>query len=174
MSSKPHLSHKNLGNVRPTTGKVKESLTATLAPYWEGARVLDLFAGSGSLGQAALDHGVSELVLVEGHTRVARQLSRDFKGCTVIAAILPLGLQRLEGSFDLVLADPPYGDPAGPATLAQLGPWVHDRTIVVFEHHHKDKFQDDYGFVKLWRRKRFGETALSYYAGPAIAADLAD
>ena len=168
MSKKPHTSQKNLGNVRPTTGKVKESLISTLAPYWEGARVLDLFAGSGSLGQAALDQGIGELVLVEGHTRVARQLSKDFKGHGVIAAVLPLGLQKLEGVFDLVLADPPYGDPAGPATLAQLGPWIHERSLVVFEHHHKDNFQDDYGFLKLWRRRRFGETALSYYAGLAI------
>ena len=132
--------------------------------------MLDLFAGSGGLARAALEHGCAEVVLVEGHTRVGRQLSKEFT--QVLVAVLPQGLQKLSGVFDLVVADPPYGEEGGPSTLAELGPWLHPRSLVVFEHHHKDGYVDDYGFVKLWRRRRFGETALSYYAGLEILDEL--
>ena len=194
------LRNPNLGKVRPTTGKVVESLVATLRPYWEGARVLDLFAGSGSLGLAALEAGCREVVWVEGHTRVARALHNSVKsgggggvplprgkgaaapqgfshsaprrGATggdgvtrVVIELLPRGLERLEGKFDIVLADPPYGDPSGPLTMAALGSsdLLTEETVVVLEHHHKDPYLDDYGSLRRTKVRRFGETALSYY-----------
>ena len=153
-----------LGVVRPTTSKVLESLMATLEPYLEGARVLDLFAGTGSVGLAAHKLGANEVVFVEGHPKLAAALrARIPAGCSVLAQPLPGGLSRLTGTFDLILADPPYGSPDGPATLAALGQLLATDAWVVVEHHHKDNYPDRLPGLSLERRRRFGETALSYY-----------
>lgn len=154
-----------LGNVRPTTAKVLESIMATLQPYLEGARVLDLFAGSGSLGLAALEAGAAEVLFVEGHARVAAALRRKHR---VLVGLLPAALHKVPGTFDIILGDPPYGAPEGPASLALLSDRLTPEGFVVWEHHHKDPYPDQLEGLRLWRRRRFGETAVSYYRQGAI------
>lgn len=162
-----------LGKVRPTTSKVLESILATLGPYWADARVLDLFAGSGTLGKAALAAGAREVIFVEGHRKVAEQLPR---GHRVIVGSLPGALSRLEGTFDIILGDPPYGVAEGPSTLQRLVPLLNRGGWVVWEHHHKDAYPqklpnpdpakpaaDPSADLVLWRCRRFGETAISYF-----------
>lgn len=151
-----------LGDVRPTTGKILESIRSTLMDFWPEARVLDLFAGTGSMGKAALDEGAREAVFVEGHSKVAGQIKPGPQGL-VITGRLPLALGKLQGTFDIIFADPPYGAPEGPVCLAQLAPFLAPEGWVVFEHHHKENYPDQVGGLALWKRRRFGETALSYY-----------
>ncbi len=157
-----------LGDVRPTTGKVLESILATLGDHWEGARVLDLFAGSGTLALAALERGACEVVAVEGHPRVAAALRKKMP---VIAGLLPAALSRLNGRFDIILGDPPYGLAEGPATLSLLGPILQPQGWIVWEHHHKDSYPEPISGLSLWRRRRFGETAISYYRQGGISPD---
>jgi 16S rRNA (guanine966-N2)-methyltransferase len=152
----------DLGKVRPTTGKVLESLQATLLPYVEGARVLDLFAGEGTLGRALLEAGASQVTWVEGHPKVAGSLRAE-PPHRVLCARLPAGLERLEGRYDIILGDPPYGSPEGPVTLQAALPWLAPEGWLVWEHHHKDAYPEALPGMELWRRKRFGETALSYW-----------
>ena len=149
-----------LGKVRPTTGKVLESILATLADYWEEARVLDLFAGSGTLAEAARQQGAREIVAIEGHSRVAAALRKKMP---VIVGLLPGALSKLSGHFDIILGDPPYGVPEGPATLALLSPLLAPDGWIVWEHHHKDPYPNPVPGLSLWRCRRFGETAVSYY-----------
>ncbi len=149
-----------LGKVRPTTGKVLESILATLDDYWEGARVLDLFAGSGTLALAAQEQGAREVLAVEGHAKVASALRKKMR---VIIGVLPAALSKLEGPFDIILGDPPYGVPEGPSTLALLSPLLAPDGWIVWEHHHKDPYPDPVPGLSLWRCRRFGETAVSYY-----------
>lgn len=124
---------------------------------YEGLRVLDLFAGTGALGKDALAGGASEVVFVEGDRRSAAALRVE--GLRVVEGRLPGVLTRLKGPFDLVLADPPYGAPEGPETLAALRPLVAEGALAIFEHHHKDPYPDE----GLEDRRRYGETALSFY-----------
>lgn len=135
-----------------------ESLVATLNPYWEGARVLDLFAGTGTLAKAALAQGAAEVVCVEAHPHSEFPLPGR-----VVKGKLPDALKKLEGTFDLILADPPYNDPAGPATASLVAPLLNAEGYAVFEHHHKENYPDVLPGLSLHKRKRFGETALSYY-----------
>jgi 16S rRNA (guanine966-N2)-methyltransferase len=157
-----------LGKVRPTTGKVLESILATLDDYWEGARVLDLFAGTGTLAEAALKQGAREAVAIEGHARVAAPLRKKMP---VIVGVLPAALSRLSGRFDIILGDPPYGVAEGPATLALLSPLLEPEGWIVWEHHHKDPYPDPIPGLKLWRCRRFGETAVSYYRQGGMTPD---
>ena len=157
-----------LGKVRPTTGKVLESILATLDDYWEGARVLDLFAGSGTLAEAALKQGAREAVAIEGHARVAAALRKKMP---VIMGVLPNALNKLSGRFNIILGDPPYGVAEGPATLALLSPLLEPEGWIVWEHHHKDPYPDPVPGLTLWRCRRFGETAVSYYRQGGMAPD---
>ncbi len=150
--------------MRPTTGKVREALMAILAPELDQARVLDLFAGTGSLGLAALEEGAREAVFVESDPRSLKTLQQEVgsKG-PILRGRLPAVLARVVGPFDVVLADPPYGAPEGPETLAGLEPLVRPGGLVVFEHHHKDPYPEVLGTLHLFRRERYGETALSFW-----------
>jgi 16S rRNA (guanine966-N2)-methyltransferase len=155
-----------LGVVRQTTGKVLESMMGTLQPFCVGARVLDLFAGTGTVGLAALDHGAAEAVFVEGHPTLAGQLRRRIPpGSSVVVHRLPLALERITGPFDLILLDPPYGSPDGLPTLLAAEHLLAEDGWMVVEHHHKEPYPDGTEGLELERRKRFGETALSYYRG---------
>ncbi len=151
--------------VRPTTAKVRESLLAILADrLWE-AKVLDLFAGSGSLGLACLESGAASVVFVEGDPGVARDLRpRLPRGTRLVQGKLPAALNRVKGLFDLVLADPPYDTPYGLQCLNRLEAKLEQDGLAVFEHHHKQSYPDHCGSLKLVRRDRHGETALSFYA----------
>lgn len=156
-----------MGRLRPTAGKVAEALFAVLRDRLEGARVLDLFAGSGALGRGALERGAAEAVFVEADGRAAQDLRQRLapwkERARVLRGRLPDALKRLEGSFDLVLADPPYGSPAGPRTLERLAPLVGEKGLVVFEHHHKEEYPERSGPLERTRSERYGETVLTFY-----------
>jgi 16S rRNA (guanine966-N2)-methyltransferase len=119
--------------VRPTTGKVREAIFSMLGSV-EGARVLDLFCGTGVLGVEALSRGAAEAMLVDTRPAAARR-NLDSLGLNdraeVVRADAVTFLRRAEpGSFDLVLCDPPYRladrlaaelDPLIPRVLARGG-----------------------------------------------------
>src|SRR5262249_11647223 len=102
---------------RPTGAKVREALFNVLADV-SGAKVLDLYAGSGALAIEALSRGAELAVLVE-HDRAALACIRDNVAALGLAArteVVPLRLPRgltralARGPFDLVLCDPPWAD----------------------------------------------------------------
>jgi 16S rRNA (guanine966-N2)-methyltransferase len=97
--------------VRPTTGKVREALFSMLGSV-EGARVLDLFAGSGALGIESLSRGATEAILVDTRPAAARRNVESLEladRAEVIRSDVAGFLRRVDpGSFDLVLCDPPY------------------------------------------------------------------
>ena len=103
---------------RPTTDRVREALFNLLVARrpLDGARVLDLFAGTGALGLEALSRGAASAVFVEQHAptlRLARQNAADLgveAACSFLRADAVAYLQRPpQVPFDLVFADPPYG-----------------------------------------------------------------
>lgn len=101
--------------VRPTTDRVREAWMAAIGGKVEGAKVLDLFAGSGALGLEALSRGAEEVVFVERANGALVTLRGNVellgaKGeCRIVAGDAMAFVRRLtEGAFDLGLADPPY------------------------------------------------------------------
>jgi 16S rRNA (guanine966-N2)-methyltransferase len=100
---------------RPTSDRVREAWMAALGARLEGARVLDLFAGSGALGLEALSRGASEVVFVERGRNALRTLRSNIRllgaeeQSVVRAGDAITFVRRLnQGEFDLALADPPY------------------------------------------------------------------
>jgi 16S rRNA (guanine966-N2)-methyltransferase len=131
--------------VRPTSDRVKESVFSALGPTrLVGARVLDLYAGSGALGLEALSRGAAEAVFVDRDAAAARAIRANietlgFEGRAVLrpsSVTALLAGPRPGDPFDLALLDPPYDTPAAEveAVLRLLieGEWLTpDGTVVV-------------------------------------------
>lgn len=117
--------------LRPTSDRTRETLFNWLAPVLPGARVLDLFAGSGALGLEALSRGAREALLVERDPALAEALSRvverleagDLAHVVRADALALLGAP-LHGRFDVVFLDPPFAAGLWRPVLEALGPWL--------------------------------------------------
>lgn len=117
--------------LRPTPDRVRETLFNWLQPRLQGARVLDLFAGSGALGLEALSRGAREAWLVEHdpaqveslRETVARLGAGD-DAHVVRADALAWLRAPLQGRFDIVFVDPPFASGPWQQVLELLPPWL--------------------------------------------------
>jgi 16S rRNA (guanine966-N2)-methyltransferase len=104
------------GDTRPTTDRVREALFSMLGSQVEGARVLDLFAGSGSLGLEALSRGAASALFIEQNRAACDVLRGNLQKARLKEGQVRQGeafrlvndLARTGQSFDLIFADPPY------------------------------------------------------------------
>jgi 16S rRNA (guanine966-N2)-methyltransferase len=103
------------GRVRPTADRVREAWMSILGQSLDGARVLDLFAGSGALGLEALSRGAASATFVELNPPSLRALHENITALDVESDVtvhrgdaMRFAERLPEGAFDLVLADPPY------------------------------------------------------------------
>ncbi|MBI3343571.1 MAG: 16S rRNA (guanine(966)-N(2))-methyltransferase RsmD [Gammaproteobacteria bacterium] len=110
------LGFPDVEGLRPTPDRVRETLFNWLAPIIEGARCLDLFAGSGALGLEALSRGATEVVMVDRDPQVIARLKENVAtlgapGATLVAADALTWLQspHRKSTFDIVFLDPPFG-----------------------------------------------------------------
>jgi len=155
-------------DVRPTADRVRESWMSILAPVIPDARVLDLFAGSGALGLEALSRGAAQVTFVERSSRVAAVLQAnvdtlDARGETSIvrADALRFVRQHTGTPFDLVLADPPYGEGLATALVNQFLEKPFARVLAV-EHHHRETIPADTALD----RRRYGDTCITIIHPP--------
>ena len=130
---------------RPTSDRVREAIFNAVGARMElkGARVLDLYAGSGALGLEALSRGAAEVVLVEFDARAAavtkaNAASIGIPGATVrCASVASVLAGPPTAAFDLVLADPPYAvdddEVSRVLNAVVAGRWVQDDSLVVVE-----------------------------------------
>ena len=99
---------------RPTTDKVKEALFSIIQNYIPGATVLDLFAGSGSLGIEAVSRGAQKAVLVDKSRNALSVIRQNvsalsFGECTEVIGADALGfIETTDKLFDIIFIDPPY------------------------------------------------------------------
>ncbi|WP_370399861.1 16S rRNA (guanine(966)-N(2))-methyltransferase RsmD [Sulfitobacter sp. JB4-11] len=130
-------------HLRPTSDRVRESLFSVLThrDAIDGARVLDLFAGTGALGLEALSRGASEAVFVENGRVGQRLLAENIAKLRMEARtrIMRNDATRLGAwpmaHFDLVFLDPPYGKEMGQKALAAIvaGGWIAEGALIVWE-----------------------------------------
>lgn len=130
--------------IRPTTDRMRETLFNLLAHGLpldlEGARVADLYAGTGALGLEALSRGASHVTFVENHAASLALLNQNIQTLNVAdeVRVIRTDARRLSpvpAPFDLLFLDPPYGqDLIAPTvdSLKQAG-WVQPGSIIVIE-----------------------------------------
>lgn len=169
--------------LRPTPDRVRETLFNWLdnahPPALPGARVLDLFAGSGALGLEAVSRGAREAWLVERDPGAAQALRDSVQRLQVGDAVHVARADAMQwlqaplhGRFDLVFLDPPFDAGAWPRVLPALAPWLADEAWLYLESPVDAGIDPGPG----WRPHRTGDTREVRYAlyrrAPGPAATL--
>lgn len=161
-------------STRPTTDRVKESLFNILAPYLERTSVLDLFAGTGSLGIEALSRGAASAVFADKsrdsisviranleHTKLLEKskiLQEDF--LTALDSLF-----AGNAKFDIIMLDPPYNKNFIQDTLKNLtkNDIIKDGSIIAAEHDAREELPERVGRLFRKMTRRYGDTALTFY-----------
>jgi 16S rRNA (guanine966-N2)-methyltransferase len=162
---------------RPTSDRVREALFDILTAHrsLDGARVLDLYAGTGALALEALSRGAAHATLVESARSALAAIDHniDVLGLRACTRVVPVSVPRAVRAiapgapFDLVLADPPYAFVASGeavralSTLLQAG-LVTEGSDIVLEHSSADAAPAILAMAPTETR-RYGDTALSFY-----------
>jgi len=162
--------------VRPVSDRAREGVFSSLATDVPGARVLDLFAGTGSLGIEALSRGAEHAVFLDRshHAAAVVHDNLDRTGLsargTVVIADATVFLTRPDksrGPFDLVFLDPPYefGSPDLDGVLRELGPgWLAaDGWAVALTRGHKSSTPVIPVDWAVARRLRYGDSLVTVY-----------
>lgn len=164
---------------RPTTDRVRESVFNKLAhAAWasplDGARVIDLFAGSGALGLEAISRGAAFALFVETDPGARGAIRTNVEtlqlyGCTKLhrrdATDLGKKPEKVGPPFDLAFLDPPYGQGLGEIALERLaaGGWVSDRAVAILEESTRTPVQPAPGWTEIDQLEA-GDTVVRFYA----------
>ncbi len=159
--------------VRPALDKVKGAIFNILFDV-HGARVLDLFAGSGAVGIEALSRGASLALFVEEWDKACEAIKRNLTHCkltprarilrcTVESAIRKL--HRDEESFNLIFVDPPYQKGLVSSTLRKLAASsiAAPDALIIVEHHPKEPIPEIPGLT-LTDSRKYGQTLITFLA----------
>jgi len=163
---------------RPTSDRVRIACLDTLTPYLGAGPFLDLFAGGGAVGIEALSRGAPSAVFVELDRSALRALSENLArlGLGDRARALREDAARSIGRlgqrgdrFAVIFLDPPYESPRATAALDAVaaGDVLARGAVVVLQHSTKAPPPDALGVLRQWKTRRFGETSLTFFRGPA-------
>lgn len=153
---------------------VKGAIYSSLGDFILGARVLDLFAGSGALGIEALSRGAASATFVESERRAVAAIEKNLEKTKLTGEVQPVDVFRFldrfptEGKYDLILADPPYAKAPGerdftPELLGSepLRKALTPNGIFILEHLPGAKLP----LRNIWecfRQKRYGTTEVAF------------
>lgn len=163
-------------HLRPTSDRVREAIFNLLinGGYGDpitGARVLDLFAGTGALGLEALSRGAARVAFVDDGTTARALLRRNIElmqamGVTDVwrRDATRMGPNRGAG-FDLIFLDPPYGKGLGEACLASCieGGWIAPGALVVWEEGATPLPPEGFGMLD---QRKYGDTLVTILRAP--------
>ena len=159
--------------IRPVLDRVKESVFAALGDTVEGARVLDLFAGVGSLGIEALSRGASQVDFIEQHRATAGSITDNLARArlggetNVYTARLPQGLARVSGRYGLIFIDPPFR--IDKRLLEELFSRIHERGLIdaggllLYRHSPRSRYEPPPEKWSLVERREYGDSIISIF-----------
>lgn len=157
-------------SVRPTADRVRQAIFDVLGQFFQGERVLDLFAGSGAMGIEALSRGAGHATFVDvdpGAIRTVevnlRALGWESRARVVRQDAIAFLRGVRGGDFDLVFVDPPYRSSPAPA-LEVLGALdLGEGTRVVVEHDVGWSPEESYGSLHRRDARRYGSTSITLF-----------
>ncbi len=159
---------------RPTTDRVKENLFNILAPYIENSKVLDLFAGSGSLGIEALSRGAESAVFSDQNEKCIQIIEKNLEHTKMIekarvflgeAALILKKLSQHGQKFDIIFLDPPYKKGIIPQILQHLEEYgvLDEKFIIIAETDIEDELPESTGCMVISKIQVYGSTKLTFY-----------
>ncbi len=165
--------------IRPSSDRMREALFSILGATVSGSHVLDLYAGTGSLGLDALSRGAASAVFVDRSPRALEIIRRNLSLCFPQVPATLLRLDLTGKSFpanlarnipdaprpDLVFLDPPYGKNLAETTLTLLekSGLLASSAQVVVEERCTVTLPERFGRLSLHLSRRYGETRISMY-----------
>lgn len=155
--------------VRPTTDQVKESVFNIIQFEVPGARVLDLFAGSGQLGIEALSRGASVAAFVDNSRESVAVVNENLKHtklsehATVKNEDALSFLNSTRDTFDIAFLDPPYRKDYVVSVLPALTQKMSDGGVIICETAREEVLPEKVGRFKLHKEYRYGKIKLTVY-----------
>lgn len=168
-------------SLRPTLDRIKESLFNRIGPLLDGECLLDLFAGSGSIGIEALSRHAEHVVFVENNMQSQKLIVANLEKCRFgleasdkelwilmkSDALSALKTLQAKGQqFDWIYVDPPFDAGLYEAVLENISESTLLKSAgqVVVEHHSKTSLQEKYGRLRLDLKRRLGDSSLCYFS----------
>ncbi len=157
---------------RPMADKIRE---AAFSMLWSlevrPVRVLDLYAGSGSIGIEALSRGADYADFVEHRRDAVETINRNLEatGLTNVARVHQTSVERFvnaaSSAYDFIIMDPPYADPEIPERIEQLSfsAAVDDGSVLLIGHAPYVELPDRIGRFELLRHRCHGDSCFSIY-----------
>lgn len=159
---------------RPTSDKVKGAVYNIIAAYIEGSNVLDLFAGTGSMGIEALSRGAGSAVFFDRNPLCCRVIRENLEHTklTEKAAVYNMdyaaGINKMYNDgrkFDIIIMDPPYNKNFIQEALKLLvnNDIIEDDGIIIAEHSVMDRLPESCGRLKVIDTRKYGDTMITIY-----------
>jgi 16S rRNA (guanine966-N2)-methyltransferase len=159
---------------RPTSDLLRQAVFNVLGDRVQGARVLDLFAGTGALGLEALSRGAATATFVERDPAALESLRANLAALNLTARawvrvgeVVPVlaRLQRAGEMFDCVFLDPPYQGDLAARCIETLAPGalLSDNALLVAQIFHKTALPECAGVLRQTGRRRYGESILVFF-----------
>ena len=156
---------------RPTSDKVRGAMFNMIGPYFDGGRVLDLYAGSGGLSIEAVSRGMEQAVLVEKDRRAQGiiasniQMTKESHKFQLLKMEAHQALNQLQGTFDLIFLNPPYAKEqivADIEALAERG-LLGEEVMVVCETDKVVDLPEEIACLGIWKEKIYGISKVTVY-----------
>jgi 16S rRNA (guanine966-N2)-methyltransferase len=162
--------------IRPTADPVREAVFSIIGQNLWGLNVLDLFAGTGSLGLEALSRGAQRALFIDNSPQAIDLIRKNLGACECshqasvlrwdLRKGLPQGHPWLQETMDLVFLDPPYGSHAIPPLLEAISAadLLSVGSRAVAESARDETLPPGFGQLKMIDTRRYGDTRISLYA----------
>ncbi|MDR5658308.1 16S rRNA (guanine(966)-N(2))-methyltransferase RsmD [Serpentinicella sp. ANB-PHB4] len=164
----------NDNEIRPTKDRTKEALFSAIHNYLYGKNVLDLFAGTGSLGIEALSRGARKCYFVDNRKESLDLVHENLKKSKLTSdgqvllmsasqAISKLSSDGIQ--FDIVFLDPPYSKDILNNILSQISieKLVHPDSIVIAEHEADIELDEEIEMLTKFKTKKYGKSEISFF-----------
>ena len=156
---------------RPTTDKVKGAIFNMIGPYFDGGRVLDLYAGSGSLAIEAISRGMTTAILVEKDRRAQAiinqnlKMTREEERFELLKMEANQSLERITGHFDLVLLDPPYAKEQIVTDIEKMAEreLLSNDALIVCETDKSVDLPEEIAGLGIWKQKIYRISKVTVY-----------
>lgn len=156
---------------RPTTDKVKGAIFNMIGPYFDGGRVLDLYAGSGSLAIEAISRGMTSAILVEKDRRAQAiinqnlKMTREEERFELLKMEANQSVERITGHFDLVLLDPPYAKEQIVTDIEKMAEreLLSNDALIVCETDKSVDLPEEIAGLGIWKQKIYGISKVTVY-----------
>ena len=156
---------------RPTSDKVRGAIFNMIGPYFEGGRVLDLYAGSGGLSIEAVSRGMSSAVLVERDRKAKAivaeniQMTKEVGKFQLLKMDAERALEQVSGEFDLIFLDPPYAKEQIVADIEKMAERAlfSEDVMIVCETDKAVELPEEIACLGIWKEKIYGISKVTVY-----------